>query len=48
MWRARDAAKFISRIGSDYTRREARVSRDLVQNLNKDRYSVVLKQVWAS
>ncbi|CAL5221494.1 g3696 [Coccomyxa viridis] len=44
MWRAREAAKIISRIGSDYTRREARVSRELVQNLNKDRYSVVLKQ----
>ena len=46
MWRARDAAKIVSRIGSEYARREARVSRDLVQNLNKDRYSVVLKQVW--
>ena len=44
MLRARDALRGLLRT-SDIFRREARASRDVVQNLNKDRYSVVLKQV---
>ena len=30
---------------SNFQQREARAARDVVQNLNKDRYCVVLKQV---
>ena len=45
MWRTKNAVGILFRNSLDFTRREARVSRELVQNLNKDRYSVVLKQV---